>query len=177
MKCFICNQKTGKRYCPYYQNYICSQCCGEKRKEIINCPESCSYLKAAKNYLKEKINLQSLNYEEDFNKNLRKELLKLKNTRLKDLKEEEILEVLKIIIEKIRLEISGLIYEPKIVDIRKQLVYDAIENLIKNHLNGKEEYKKYQKDTLLSLLKLENRIIKELKEKGEDYFKFFLLFS
>ncbi|MCS7250597.1 MAG: hypothetical protein N2323_06755 [candidate division WOR-3 bacterium] len=175
-KCLLCNKRTSKRFCPYYQKNICSICCGEKRKEI-NCPKDCVYLKNAQTHLKEKLSLPLLNYEEDFNKNLRKELIHLKNTRLKDLKEEEILEVLEIIIEKVRLETKNLIYEPKIIDIRKQLIYETIENLIKNHSDGKKEYKKYDKETILTLLKLEEKIIKELKNKEEDYFKIFSLLS
>lgn len=176
-KCFLCNQRISKRFCYYYQNYICSICCGEKRKGEINCPKDCPYLKTAQTHLKEKLDIPLLNYEEDFNKNLRRELIRLKNTRLRDLKEEEILEVLEIIIEKIRLETKNLIYEPKIIDIRKQLIYETIENLVKNHLDGKEEYRKYNKETILTLLKLEEKIIKELKNKEEDYFKTFSLLS
>ncbi|MEO0119559.1 MAG: hypothetical protein ABIK60_03355 [candidate division WOR-3 bacterium] len=176
-KCFLCNKRTPKRFCLYYQNNICSICCGEKRKEEIACPKDCPYLRTAQTHLKEKLDIPLLNYEEDFNKNLRRELINLKNTRLRDLKEEEILEVLEILIEKIRLETKNLIYEPKIIDIRKQLIYETLETLIKNHLNGKEEYKKYDKDTLLTLLKLEEKIIKELRKKEEDYFKTFSLLS
>ncbi len=175
-KCFLCNKRISKRFCLYYQNYICSLCCGKKREGII-CPKDCPYLKTAQTYLKEKLDIPLLNYEEDFNKNLRRELIYLKNNRLKDLKEEEVLEVLEILIEKMRLETKNLIYEPKIIDIRKQLIYETIENLIKNHLNGKEEFKKYDKDTLLTLLKLEGKIIKDLRNKEEDYFKTFSLLS
>lgn len=176
-KCFICNKRTPKRFCLYYQNNICSICCGERRREEIACPKDCPYLKTAQIHLKEKLHISLLNYEEDFNKNLRRELVRLKNTRLRDLKEEEILEVLEILIEKIRLETKNLIYEPKIIDIRKQLIYETIEILMKNHLNGKEEYKKYDKETILTLLKLEIRLIKDLKSKKENYFKIFSLLS
>ncbi|MEO0087115.1 MAG: hypothetical protein ABIK59_04970 [candidate division WOR-3 bacterium] len=176
-KCFLCNKRIPKRFCPYYQNDICSLCCGEKRREEIICPKDCSYLKSAQTHLKEKLNIPFLNYEEDFNKNLRKQLINLKNTRLRDLKEEEILEIIEILIEKIRLETKNLIYEPKIIDIRKQLIYETLESLIKNHLNGQENYKKYTKEYILTLLKLEEKIINNLKEKEESYFKIFSLLS
>lgn len=176
-KCFLCNKRIAKRFCLYYQNHICSLCCGKKRKEEIICPKDCPYLKTAQDYLKEKLAIPLLNYEENFNKNLRRELIYLKNTRLKDLKEEEVLEVLEILIEKIRLETKNLIYEPKIIDIKKQLIYETIETLIKNHLDGKEEFKKYDKDTLLILLKLEEKIIKDLRNKEENYFKILSLLS
>ncbi|MEO0131006.1 MAG: hypothetical protein ABIK76_04885 [candidate division WOR-3 bacterium] len=176
-KCFLCNKRAPKRFCLYYQNNICSICCGEKRKKEIACPKDCPYLRTAQTHLKEKLDITLLNYEEDFNKNLRRELINLKNTRLRDLKEEEVLEVLETLIEKIRLETKNLIYEPKIIDIRKQLIYETLETLIKNHLNGKEEYKRYDKDNLLTLLKLEERIIKDLRNRKEGYFKTFSLLS
>lgn len=48
MKCTLCAQRKGKRFCPAGNNIICAQCCGEKRVLEIECPEGCEYLKAGR---------------------------------------------------------------------------------------------------------------------------------
>jgi hypothetical protein len=48
MKCFLCDQKKAKRFCPAKNGLICPQCCGEKRILDIDCPESCGYLKSGR---------------------------------------------------------------------------------------------------------------------------------
>lgn len=48
MKCLLCNQRKGKRYCPAKSALICPQCCGEKRILEIDCPESCEYLQVGR---------------------------------------------------------------------------------------------------------------------------------
>jgi hypothetical protein len=48
MKCILCNQRKGKRFCPAKRALICAQCCGEKRILEIDCPETCQYLKVGR---------------------------------------------------------------------------------------------------------------------------------
>ncbi len=43
-KCASCNSRKGKRNCPALGNVICSQCCGSKRANEIDCPDDCFYL-------------------------------------------------------------------------------------------------------------------------------------
>lgn len=50
MKCILCNQRKGKRYCPAKGAMICAQCCGEKRILEIDCPESCEYLQIGRSH-------------------------------------------------------------------------------------------------------------------------------
>ncbi len=50
MKCILCGQRKGKRFCPAKNTSICAQCCGEKRILEIDCPESCAYLKAGRDH-------------------------------------------------------------------------------------------------------------------------------
>jgi hypothetical protein len=45
MKCVLCDQRKGRRFCPAKNTTICAQCCGEKRVLEIDCPESCEFLK------------------------------------------------------------------------------------------------------------------------------------
>ena len=50
MKCTVCRQRKGKRFCPAKNSQICTQCCGEKRVIEINCPADCVYLKSGQSY-------------------------------------------------------------------------------------------------------------------------------
>ena len=50
MRCTLCNQRKGKRYCPAKSAMICAQCCGEKRILEIDCPETCQYLRIGRSH-------------------------------------------------------------------------------------------------------------------------------
>ena len=52
--CPLCSSRPGKRYCPAIAEQICAVCCGTKREIEIDCPSSCSYLKASRSYESEK---------------------------------------------------------------------------------------------------------------------------
>jgi hypothetical protein len=52
--CPLCGSRAGKRYCPAIAEQICAVCCGTKREIEIDCPSSCSYLKASRSYESEK---------------------------------------------------------------------------------------------------------------------------
>ena len=52
--CPLCSARSGKRYCPAKDTQICTVCCGSKREIEIDCPSSCSYLKASRSYAAEK---------------------------------------------------------------------------------------------------------------------------
>lgn len=52
--CPLCSSRAGKRYCPAIAEQICAVCCGTKREIEIDCPSSCSYLKASRSYESEK---------------------------------------------------------------------------------------------------------------------------
>jgi hypothetical protein len=53
-KCPLCSERSGKRYCPAKSVQICAICCGTKREIEIDCPSSCGYLKASRDYEAEK---------------------------------------------------------------------------------------------------------------------------
>jgi len=55
MKCFLCNERKAKRYCPAKSRNICAVCCGEKRGIEINCPDDCRYFIKGQNYQQKKI--------------------------------------------------------------------------------------------------------------------------
>jgi hypothetical protein len=52
--CPLCSERAGKRYCPAKDERICTVCCGTKREVEIDCPSSCTYLKASRSYESEK---------------------------------------------------------------------------------------------------------------------------
>jgi hypothetical protein len=52
--CPLCSARSAKRFCPAKDVRICAVCCGEKREIEIDCPSSCSYLKASRSYEFEK---------------------------------------------------------------------------------------------------------------------------
>ena len=52
--CPLCSSRAGKRFCPAIAEQICAVCCGTKREVEIDCPSSCSYLKASRSYESEK---------------------------------------------------------------------------------------------------------------------------
>jgi hypothetical protein len=52
--CPLCSVRAGKRYCPAKDKQICAVCCGTKREIEIDCPSTCSYLKASRSYEAEK---------------------------------------------------------------------------------------------------------------------------
>ncbi len=44
MFCWYCGKVKGKRICPAHgDDYICSRCCGTKRRTEIRCPKDCAY--------------------------------------------------------------------------------------------------------------------------------------
>ncbi len=48
MRCNLCSKRKAKRLCPALNSEICPQCCGEKRVIEIHCPESCEYLQSGR---------------------------------------------------------------------------------------------------------------------------------
>jgi hypothetical protein len=47
MECAICKQRSGKRFCPGVNGYICALCCGREREVSIDCPFECPHLQDA----------------------------------------------------------------------------------------------------------------------------------
>ena len=48
--CPLCGARKAKRECPALARVICAVCCGTKRLTEIPCPDSCSYLTAARTH-------------------------------------------------------------------------------------------------------------------------------
>ncbi len=52
MKCYLCETRRPRRFCPGVRADICSQCCGEEREVTIGCPFDCEYLREAREHEK-----------------------------------------------------------------------------------------------------------------------------
>jgi hypothetical protein len=65
MKCILCDQRKGKRFCPAKNTSICAQCCGEQRVIEIDCPSDCVYLHSGQAYQAVKKYSAQLRQEED----------------------------------------------------------------------------------------------------------------
>lgn len=46
-RCSLCGQRTGDRFCPTLERWICSSCCGKERGRSVRCVLSCPYLAEA----------------------------------------------------------------------------------------------------------------------------------
>ena len=65
MKCILCGERKGKRFCPAKNTSICTQCCGEKRVVEIDCPSDCVYLSSGHTYQSIKKYSAQLQQEKD----------------------------------------------------------------------------------------------------------------
>lgn len=126
MKCILCDQRKGKRFCPAKNTSICAQCCGEKRVIEIDCPSDCAYLHLGQAYQSSKKYSAQLRQEEDPTK--RRKLYETNqafgpvfdkieqsiinySASLKTLTDEHILEAVTLLKATYRTEQKGIIYE------------------------------------------------------------------
>ena len=126
MKCILCGQRKGKRFCPAKNTSICAQCCGEKRVIEIDCPSDCVYLYSGQAYQAIKKYSAQLRQEEDPVK--RRKLYETSqafgpvfggieqsiiaySASLQTLTDEHILEAVTLLKETYRTEQKGVIYE------------------------------------------------------------------
>lgn len=54
-RCFRCEKRKAKRYCPALGSFLCSLCCGLLREKEVHCFPSCPYLVQHKPYQEKKI--------------------------------------------------------------------------------------------------------------------------
>lgn len=152
MKCFLCNERKAKRYCPAKTRYICAVCCGEKRGIEINCPDDCRYFIKGQNYQQKKIT--NLRIKKDgivaFQKKAelyRKDpqlFAKIEfalvdaynqNNRLLN---KDVVSALQIVLKTLKSESKGLLYKHKSEDMVINDLADTLENEV-NELKNNEE--------------------------------------
>ncbi len=152
MKCFLCNERKAKRYCPAKTRNICAVCCGEKRGIEINCPDDCKYFVEGQNYQQKKIT--NLRIKKDgivaFQKKAelyRKDpqlFAKIEfalvdaynqNNRLLN---KDVVSALEIVLKTLKSETKGLLYKHKSEDMVVNDLADILENEL-TELKNKEE--------------------------------------
>jgi hypothetical protein len=145
MKCILCNQRKGKRFCPAKRALICAQCCGEKRILEIDCPETCQYLKVGRAHEARHENARHLATADPRKQEARARVLQrfeqvvaaleyivLKRRRAsRSLKDREVLQALDLLLETYRTEDKGVLYEhvgsdSTVESLRREL-RDAVE--------------------------------------------------
>ena len=125
MKCPLCEQRKGKRFCPAERTSICAQCCGEKRMIEIDCPESCDYLKSGRERESEQEYRRFLRTADEptrqkyFRVLSRLEevvvyleiLIAEERRTVRDLADTDVMQALDLLIATLRTEDSGVLYE------------------------------------------------------------------
>lgn len=125
MKCPLCEQRKGKRFCPAERATICAQCCGEKRMVEIDCPESCEYLKTGRERESEQEYRRFLRTADEparqryFRVLSRMEqvvvyleiLIAEERRTVRELADRDVLQALDLLIATLRTEDSGVLYE------------------------------------------------------------------
>jgi hypothetical protein len=154
MKCILCEQRKGKRNCPAKRDFLCAQCCGEKRVLEISCPESCGYLKAGRSrevedYKKHLEKLSDANREtyqkaiieyEDVVAHLEYALAR-ERLLSRDLKDRDIVRAVEVLLETYRTEEKGILYEKTSDDLRIEPLRRELRTIIESFRNPKGEEK------------------------------------
>jgi hypothetical protein len=152
MKCILCNQRKGKRSCPAKGALICAQCCGEKRILEIECPETCEYLKVGRSHEAHTQRMRHLytadpakmdkrrkvfSQFEDFI--ARMELFLADERRSsRDLADKDVAEAMDLILEAMRTEEKGIIYERVSSDLRVDSLRRRLKEVVEARLNPQE---------------------------------------
>jgi len=136
--CWACQKSHAKRKCPAANDYICSLCCGSKRKKEINCPDECQYLAAGKRHWIKKLQISPAQIDFwrthfDIVHNIQLAILQVKTKRITDLKDFEVKEAFENLIKTYETEERRIIYEYKSSNYRIQTIIDNVQNIINQH--------------------------------------------
>lgn len=131
--CRVCQKPNAKRKCPAINGYLCSLCCGNKRKREINCPLDCEYLTQAQNQWIQKLQISSEQIKFwqthfDIIHNIALAILQVTNSQLKthrcgaDMTDIETKEAIENLIKTCEIEARGVIYDYKSSNYRIQTI-------------------------------------------------------
>jgi hypothetical protein len=152
MKCPLCEQRKGKRSCPAKEASICAQCCGEKRVLEIDCPETCDYLKVGRDH-EARFHRQRHLYTPDpvqYDKRRRvfqeyedvlaeiEVFLAEERHANRSLLDKTVAEALDLLLETLRTEQRGIIYERTSSDPEIESLRRRMKELMDAHLNPSE---------------------------------------
>ena len=153
MKCIVCNGRKGKRDCPAKGALICAKCCGEKRILEIDCPESCEYLKegrareASQSYtrhLRPQDSAKAVRYQYAL-ENLEEVIAHLEvviaeeRRASRDLTDRDVAEVMDLLLQTLRTEEKGIIYEHTSSNLRVEPLRRQLRDTIERHRYPEEQ--------------------------------------
>jgi hypothetical protein len=152
MKCVLCDQRKAKRFCPAKAGQICARCCGEKRVLEINCPESCSYLKAGRereleDYTRRVRSMDPAGFAK------RQQLLTAHQDVLarieyffarerlsdRDLTDQDVINTIAVLLETYRTEDKGILYEKTSEDLRIEALRRELKKIIESLRNPEKQ--------------------------------------
>lgn len=146
MKCSLCRQRKGKRFCPALRETICPQCCGEKRVLEIDCPESCEYLRnglsnevrqertrhlPADPAKQEKYFRIAANFEDVLTE--LQTLIGLERRASRNLEDRHVAEALDRLIQTLGTESRGVLYESRSSDLTADALRRQLDSIIQSY--------------------------------------------
>jgi hypothetical protein len=145
MKCLVCNQRKAKRFCPAKGSQICPQCCGEKRILELDCPENCQYLESGRRHevelhgrhytspdpIRQQRNHRILSQFGDFISQL-EFVLGDERHGARDFSDQDAAAAIDLVLETLRTEQKGVLYERTSNDVRIDIVRRRISEFIQN---------------------------------------------
>jgi hypothetical protein len=188
--CFVCGRKAtrqclagsvlengpGSVNSPT-QRWICSQCCGKGRGRTIDCPDTCPHFRAGARAAL--LRLAELSGDPDFEirhgealHNLRLVVVRVRRTRLQDLRDSEARQALANAADTMRTRSSGLIFDFRSPDPRVQMLGDALLSVATLHERGEEGMAKTDVVDLMKCLKYMEKqaAAAEKQERGNTLF-------
>jgi hypothetical protein len=148
MKCVLCEQKKGKRFCPAKGVMICASCCGEKRILEIACPESCEYLKTGRereieDYQKRLQRMDPTN-QEKYRRVLSEHqdaiahleyAISRERILSRDLKDKDVAQSVDVLLDTYRTEDKGVLYERTSEDLRIESLRRELRKIVESYRN------------------------------------------
>jgi hypothetical protein len=145
MKCPVCNQKKAKRFCPAKGTQVCPHCCGEKRILEIDCPDDCQYLESGRRHevelhgryytspdpVRQQRNHKILSQFAEFISRL-EYLLGDERHGSRDFTDRDAAAAVDLVLETLRTEQKGVLYERTSSDVRVDIVRRRIAEFVQS---------------------------------------------
>lgn len=174
LKCSYCS-KRGSRFCPAKKVELCPQCCGRLRRVTIQCLEECEYLLESRRQALKK--LLAVYGNSDFEMkwfellhNLRFTLVDIRRRSSGDLTNDDVIQALESLVEIKRIQQKGLIYTPKLVNHKVQMLVAAMERVMAYYEKPLgTNAGRLSLEQLNSCLTYLLRQVRELQRRGVDF--------
>jgi hypothetical protein len=155
MKCVLCDKRKAKRPCPAKGALICAQCCGEKRVLQMDCPETCTYLRAGRERESEdyRRHLQRMDpADQEKSRRILQEYqdviahleyaLARQRLLVRDLTDRDVVEAAGVLLATYRTEDKGILYENTSDNLRIESLRRELRETVESHRNPEGEREK-----------------------------------